>query len=149
MAPVYLSCVLSVLACLEMPLKLKKWRRFTDEPLTHVCAWLLRPDGLVAVLRICFHCDVTLAQTVGSLEVEEWACRASWAWVCEAAAGRRFSTGPVRFTDLFSVCRPGPCSVPSSSYATFPPHWQKRPGSSFFPDCGKFCLTDSSMWVYS
>lgn len=42
MAPVYLSCTFSI-GMFGNALKVKKWRRVTDESLTHVCAWLLDP----------------------------------------------------------------------------------------------------------
>lgn len=136
-------------------LKVKKWRCVTDEPFPHVCAWPL------STLWVGFWCSESNVFTLTwhllrSLKV--WMQRRVWERLrqqCPLSVDERgicvagcLVPAHAWLHWSFFLCRLGHCSALSSSCVTFPQHWQKRHGSSFFPDCGKFCLTDSSMWVY-
>lgn len=154
MVPVYLSGAFSASACLELPLKLKNGGMSLMSPYPHLCLAAEHTMGWFLVLRICVFiliwCSrfpevwkwrgVCLAQSasVSLLSVDVWgSCVAGW-----------LAPARARLPNRFSFCRLGPCSALSSSCVTFPQHWRRRRGSSFFPDCGRFCLTDNSMWVY-
>lgn len=152
-ACVSLRCIFSI-CMFGIALKVKKWRHVTDEPLPTSVLGCWAHHGLVSgAQNLCFHSNMTLrfpevwkwrgvclarSASVSLLSVDVWgSCVAGW-----------LAPARARLPNRFSFCRLGPCSALSSSCVTFPQHWRRRRGSSFFPDCGRFCLTDNSMWVY-